>query len=158
MKIKILNNKSNLVVLGVMLIIGIIFSVVQIVKAGVTGPHNPGHTWATIDKPADCSSGYYVRGADDSSWLCSPLPASGISDCYTTYSTNSIPGNNCVIGITSPTCNSGYRVTGGGGLGGALPGIKLIASSAYYEGNWRCDFCSEYTTTYNAYCYVRCCK
>ena len=52
-----INNKTALLVLSAMLIAGIVFSIVQITQAGVTDPHNPGHTWATIDKPADCSSG-----------------------------------------------------------------------------------------------------
>jgi len=83
MKIKINISKKNLSfpgikislgVLTVMLLAGIAFSVVQIATAGVTGPHDPGHIWATLDKPGDCSSGYYVYGANDSGWLCSALP------------------------------------------------------------------------------------
>jgi len=69
MKIRI-NQKYLLLTLSGLLIAGVIFSVVQVILAGVTGPHNPGHIWATIDKPADCSSGY-VYGANDSGWLCS---------------------------------------------------------------------------------------
>ena len=71
-----INNKTALLVLSAMLLVGITLSLVQITQAGVTGPHNPGHTWATIDKPADCSSGNYVYGANDSGWLCSSPGAS----------------------------------------------------------------------------------
>ena len=69
MNLKI-NQNYLLITLSVLLVVGIGFSVVQIVKAGITGPHNPGHTWATLDKPANCSSGTFVYGLDDSGLLC----------------------------------------------------------------------------------------
>lgn len=64
------NRKLALIVLSGMLLAGIVFSVVQITKAGPTGPHNPGHIWANLDKPNNCSTNQVVYGADDSGWLC----------------------------------------------------------------------------------------
>ena len=65
-----INQKYLLFVLGGLLILGFVFSIIQVTKAGMTGPHSPGHIWANIDKPADCPSGQFVRGANDTGWVC----------------------------------------------------------------------------------------
>jgi len=82
-----INQKYLLLTLSGLLIMGVVFSIVQVTKAGVTGPHNPGHLWANIDKPADCPIvGQYVYGANDAGWLCN-TPAGGIvcSDCDASF-------------------------------------------------------------------------
>lgn len=100
----IINTKSTLIVFSAMLLVGIVLSVVQITIAGVTGPHNPGHTWATIDKPADCSAGYYVYGANDSGWLCGTLPV----DTDTWITTQTCPGGQYLssVGKTTKVCST----------------------------------------------------
>jgi len=66
----VINIKAAFIVLSVMLMGGIVFSVVQITTASPAVP-DPGHTWRQIEKPTnDCSSGEYVRGANDDGWLC----------------------------------------------------------------------------------------
>lgn len=66
----IINIKGALIVLGVMLLAGIAFSVVQITIASPAAP-NPGHSWNQLgDFPLNCSSGQYVSGATASNWVC----------------------------------------------------------------------------------------
>ena len=89
--------------------IGIVFSVVQIVKAGITGPNNPGHPWIQLDKPADCSSGYYVRGADNNGWLCDNTAIPNTRDC-TTYTVDCV--GECSDFNTS-VCTNNSAINGG---------------------------------------------
>lgn len=88
----IINIRSVLITLGVMLLAGIVFSVVQITVASPAAP-NPGHTWAQVEMPADCTAGYYVYGASSSGWKCSQ--PSGGGSCTITAAGGLTGGGSC---------------------------------------------------------------
>ena len=72
--------KNYLLALSAILLVGITFSVIQIVRAGPTGPHIVGHPFSEIEMPADCTAlgpEYYVQGADGGGWSCS-VPSGGV--------------------------------------------------------------------------------
>lgn len=129
MKILNIRKEHTLLLLAGLLMVGIIFSVIQVTKAGVTGPHNPGHTWAQLDKPGDCASGLYVYGADDSGWLCRTDQTGGGTLVQTTDYTDCAGSFSCTV-----YCPSGYIRSGCSARCDDASGIEECSAYAYGDG------------------------
>jgi len=152
MKIKFSGNnrsvidiKGILIVLGAMLVAGIAFLVVQLTLASPAAP-NPGHTWAEIEKPADCTSGQYVYGINGSTLDCS-IPPKGTLSCVnkeTGWANTNPP--------VSISCDTGYTMTG---YFCAISGNVFICYPTPQSNGVQCHFSAGL-----GFCkaHVRCCK
>ena len=111
--------RIHLFILTGLLMVGIIFSIIQVTKAEITGPHNPGHLWSQLDKPADCPAGQYIYGANDSGWLCSAPSGGGGTLVQTTVQTASSGASSrsvvaqCPDGYIRTGCSGYYQTSDG---------------------------------------------
>jgi len=150
--------RIHLFILTGLLMAGIIFSIIQVTRAEITGPHNPGHLWSQLDKPADCSTGQYIYGANDSGWLCSaPSSGGGGTLVQTTVSGYVYSSDGSVT--TEVLCPDGYIRTGCSSYWRTQDGMEDAQAKPYLTNGCTCYIHSLASDdSVSLYCYAYCIK
>jgi len=158
MKINI-NQKYLLFVLSGVLLVAIIFSVVQIVKA-VTYGSTPavGHAWSGI-QDFDCVTGYLQKNASGVLTCGSVSEGGGIASCmwYSaqcnsdgTKTMGGLPTLNC--DLTNDTaggyCPSPKKIIAGGCQGSTGSNLTISRLSYGTQGGWYCDWTGDAGTMF----------
>jgi len=126
---KIINKKLLFAVLGIMLIGGIAFSVIQIVYAGYatvyTAP-SPGHSWGQMAN-FTCPSGECLQSNSNGSLYCATCSGGGGSSYWTLSGSTLYNNSGSYVGINKTSASYALDV------GGAIVASGIVRPGTYLD-------------------------